>query len=184
MRLSDLLTSGVLFSTLSAILGWWVKSRLETSIKHEYDRLLEAVKAEQKRSEVLHAERVSSFKELSDKLIALRRYCKAKSAEIRNESEFEPRTDSLTAAEKKSLLSHYEVVNNTLDEKELFISAQSRERFQELFQQMSLGFNLELWVDGGTSPEELNAHELYDLVVQRVNAILESLYADLGFPFT
>jgi hypothetical protein len=182
MKLNDLLAVGVLFSALSALVGWWIKSRLETSIKHEYDRLLEAFKAEQKRSEILHVERLAAFKELSVKLIALRRYCRAKSAEIRQESEFEPRTDSLAPSEKKSLLSHYEIISKVLDEKELFISMHSRERFRELFDQMGLGFNLELWVASGSSPEELSAHKLYDLVEERVNAILEVLYADLGFP--
>jgi len=144
--------------------------------------ILEAFKAEQKRSEILHAERLSAFKELSAKLIALRKYCRARSAEIRAESEFEPRTESLAESENKSLLCHYEEVSKGLDEKELFLSIQSRDRFNDLFQQMSLGFNLELWLAGGASPQEQNAHELYDLVVERVNAILESLYTDLGFP--
>jgi len=106
--------------------------------------ILEAFKAEQKRSEILHAERLSAFKELSAKLIALRKYCRARSAEIRAESEFEPRTESLAESENKSLLCHYEEVSKGLDEKELFLSIQSRDRFNDLFQQMSLGFNLEL----------------------------------------
>jgi len=182
MTFRDVLTIGGLFSAVIAVAGWWLKSRLETSIKFEYDRLLEAFKAEQKRSEILHAERLSAFKELSAKLIALRRYCKARSAEIREVSEFELRTESLTKAENKSLLCHYEEVSKGLDEKELFISIHSRDRFNDLFQQMSLGFNLEPWLAGGASPQELNAHELYDLVVERINAIMESLYSDLGFP--
>lgn len=182
MIFTDFVTIGGIFAAIVAVAGWWVKSRLETSIKHEYDRLLEAFKSEQKRSEVLHVERLSAFKELSVKLIALRRYCRAKSSEIRDQSEFEPRTESLTEFEYKSLLCHYEEISKGLDERELFISVQSRDRFNDLFQQMSLGFNLELWLSGGASPDELNAHELYDLVVVRVNAILESLYADLGFP--
>jgi len=182
MTLTDYLTIGGTFSAIIAVVGWWIKSRLETSIKHEYDRLLEAFKTEQKRSEVLHAERLAAFKELSAKLIALRRYCRARSAEIHDQSEFEPRTKSLSEAEHKSLLSHYEEINKSLDERELFISKPSKARFHDLFQQMSLGFNLELYLAGGSSPVELNADGLYDSVVDRINLILESLYGDLGFP--
>lgn len=182
MKLIDYVTIASTFSAIIAVAGWWIKSRLETSIKHEYDRLLEAFKSEQKRSEVLHAERLAAFKELSAKLIALRRYCRARSAEIREQSEFEPRTESLSEIENKSLLCHYEEVTKGLDEKELFISVQSRDRFHKLFLQMSLGFNLELYLAAGESAIDLNAHELYDSVVERINAILESLYSDLGFP--
>lgn len=182
MQLLDFVTITGTFSAIIAVAGWWLKSRLETSIKHEYDRLLEAYKLEQKRSEVLHTERLAAFKELSAKLIVLRRYCKARSAEIRNQSEFEPRTESLSDNENKSLLCHYEEVSKGLDEKELFISVQSRDRFHDLFKQMSLGFNLELYLAAGESAIDLNAHELYYSVVEKINAILESLYSDLGFP--
>lgn len=182
MTVADYLTIGGTFSAIIAVAGWWLKSRLESSIKHEYDRLLEAYKTEQKRSEVFHAERLVAFKELSAKLIALRRYCRARSAEIRDQSEFEPRTESLSESENKSLLCHNEEISKCLDEKELFISAQSRAKFNDFFQQISLGFNLELWLSGGASADELNAYELYDLVEERINAILESLYCDLGFP--
>ena len=184
MTIADFVTIGGIFSAITAIAGWWVKSRLDSSIKHEYDRLLEAFKAEQKRSEVLQVERLSAFKELSSRLIALRRYCKARSAEIREESEFDPRTESLSTSEKKSLLCHYEDLTKGFDEMELFISVKSRERFQDLFRQMSLGFSLELYLAGEASPKESNAHELYDLVIEQINSILESLYVDLGFPST
>lgn len=181
MTFLDYATIGGTFSAIIAVAGWWLKSRLETSIKHEYDRLLEAYKSEQKRSEVLHAERLTAFKELSAKLIALRRYCKARSAEIRDQSEFEPRTESLSETEYKSLLCHYEEICRGLEERELFISEQSKTKFSNLFQQMSLGFNLELYLAAGDSPEELTAYELYDFVVIRINLILDSLYNDLGF---
>lgn len=182
MTLTDYLTIGGIFSAIIAVSGWWLKSRLENSIKYEYDRLLEAYKTEQKRSEVFYAERLSAFKDLSAKLTALRKYCRARSAEIRDQSEFEPRTESLSESENKSLLCHNEEISKCLDEKELFISVPSRVKFNEFFQQISLGFNLELWLSGGASPDDLNAHELYDLVEERINAILESLYCDLGFP--
>jgi hypothetical protein len=83
-----------------------------------------------------------------------------------------------------SLLQHHEAVQRSLEERELFISPQSRHRFNELLSQMSRGFNLELWLLSGTEIEndQLNANELYDLIAARVNDVLDSLYADLGFP--
>jgi len=47
MKLSDILTIGGVFSAVIAVAGWWLKSRLETSIKYEYDQLFEAFKTEQ-----------------------------------------------------------------------------------------------------------------------------------------
>jgi hypothetical protein len=36
MKLIDLFTVGGVFSAIAAITGWWIKSRLDASIKHEW----------------------------------------------------------------------------------------------------------------------------------------------------
>ena len=164
---------------VTAIFGWWLKSRMDSSIKHEYDRLLESFKAEQKRSDVLHAERLTAFKVLSERLLALRRYCYANTAK----SEFAPRPEDLAAGENISLLQHQQLISRALDERELFVSPNTRRCFQSLFSQMTIGCNMEFWIASGNMKQsESNSGQLYNLVVVRVNDVLGGLYGDLGFP--
>jgi len=139
-----------------------------------------------KRSDVLLTERLAAFKSISSQLLALRRYCYARSAELRNESEFEPRTESLTEQENVGLLMHKENLTRLLESVELFISPNSRERFNDLFLQMGMGFTLELWLASGDPPPEIvaTAHEGYDVIAERVNDVLGELYSDLGLPQT
>lgn len=181
MKIGDFFTVAATMGAIATVLGWWIKIRLDSSIRLENDRLLETFKDELGRRNVLHAERLEAFKVLSERLVALRRYCNACSAEARNHSEFEPRTDSLKSNESISLLQHREVIYRALEERELFVSPSVREAFKQLFMQMNLGFNLELWLSSGSSSEELNARELYDLVSVRVNEVLAALFSDLGF---
>jgi len=184
MNFSDFISIAAIVGTCTTVLGWWLKSRLESSITHEYDKILESFKTELKRSDVLLTERLAVFKTLSGQLLALRRYCNARSAEFRNESEFESRTDSLAKQENISLLSHHENITRALESNELLISPKSRLSFEHLFLQMGMGFNLELWLAGEDPAPEIvsSAHELYDMVSSRVNDVLGSLYSDLGLP--
>jgi hypothetical protein len=181
MSLTDFFTISAIFGAIASVLGWWLKSRLDSSIRHEYDRLLELFKADQRRSEILHAERMEAFKVLSGKLLALRRYCNARSAEYGNRSEFEPRTDALPGSENISLLQHHEQICRAMEERELFLSPAARQAFHDLFVQMGMGFNLEIWLLSGNDPDELSAEELYNLVSERVSGVTEALYNDLGF---
>lgn len=184
MNLADYFGITAIIGGCTIILGWWLKSRLDSSIKHEYDKILECFKTELKRSDVLLTERLEVFKTLSGHLLALRRYCNARSAEFRNQSEFEPRTESLTKQENISLLSHHENITRALECNELLISPNSRQCFEHLFSQMGMGFNLELWlVSKDPAPEIVSsAYELYDLIASRVNDVLGTLYSDLGLP--
>lgn len=184
MNVTDFISITAIVGAYTTVLGWWLKSRLDSSIKHEYDKILESFKTELKRSDVLLTERLAAFKTLSGHLLALRRYCNARSAEFRNESEFESRTESLTEQENISLLSHHENITRALESNELLISPNSRQSFEHLFLQMGMGFNLELWLAGEDPAPEIvsSAHELYDLVSSRVNDVLGALYSDLGLP--
>lgn len=184
MNISDYFTVALIVGGCTTILGWWLKSRLDSSIKHEYDQILESFKSELKRSDVLLTERLNAFKIISQKLLALRRYCRAQSAEMRNESEFEARLESLNENENISLLMHHNSISRELDGIELLISPKSRQSFVELFRQMSMGFNLELWLSSpDISPEvSSNANQLYDLIDQKITDVLEALYSDLGLP--
>jgi hypothetical protein len=181
MSLTDFLTISAVFGAIASVLGWWLKSRLDSSIRHEYDRLLELFKAEQKRSEILHAERMEAFKVLSAKLLSLRRYCNARSAMYSNRSEFESRAGSLPSSENISLLQHHEQIYRAMEERELFLSPAVRQAFRDLFAQMGMGFKLEIWLLSGNDPDELNAEALYNLVSERVSGVTEALYTDLGF---
>jgi hypothetical protein len=181
MEISDLVSISAVITGLVAGLGWWLRSRLENSIKHEYDRIILALEAQQRRNDSLHAERLSAYKVLSKKLLSLRRYCNARSAEFGDASEYEPRTEALTEDENISLLMHSEILLRSIDEFELIVSQTTREQFDSLFEQLSFGFNLELWLIDSKNPEELNAPGLYDSVVSEVNETLDALYNDLGF---
>ncbi len=182
MNLTDLFSVSAIVGGTATVLGWWLKTRIDTSIRHEYDKFLELFKAEQKRSDILHAERLEAFKLLSSKLLGLRRYCHANSAEYGERSEFEPRPDSLPKSERISLLQHHELLVRAMEERELFLSPDVREEFHKLFNKMGLGFNLELWLCSGNDPQELNAESLYNLIAEHVNIVMSALYKDLGFP--
>jgi len=110
MNTNDFFSITGIVAVIASILGWWLKSRLDSSIKYKYDELLELFKAEQKRSDVLLSERLTAYKALSEKLLALRRYCNARSAEIRCQSEFEMRTEGLAPEENISLLQHDDLI--------------------------------------------------------------------------
>lgn len=184
MNLADYFGITAIIGACTTVLGLWLKTRLDSSIKHEYDKILESFKTEMKRSDVLLTERLAVFKTLSNHLLALRRYCNARSAECRNDSEFEPRTESLTEQENISLLGHHENITRALGRNEFLISPNSRQCFEQLFLQMGMGFNLELWLASKNPAKEIvsSAHELYDLVASRVNDVLGALYSDLGLP--
>ncbi|WP_396269507.1 hypothetical protein [Ideonella sp.] len=182
MNATDFITIAGIMGAIATVLRWWLKSRLDSSIKHEYDRLLEEFKAQQRRSDLLHTERLAALKALTAKLLALRRYCNARSAEIRSESDFESRTESLSTEENMSLLQHRETIARALEERELFLSPNARKSFDDLFGKMGLGFNLELWLASGHSENELNAAQLFDLVAGRVSDVMSALYRDLDLP--
>lgn len=181
MQVEEYFTFAAMMAAISVVLGWWLKSRLDSSIRHEYDRLLELFKTEQKRGEVLQVERLKAFRALSSNLSMLRRYCAAMEAEVAPASEFEARTDSLPHEERRSLLQHHESLSRVLDEYELFLSPASRIAFDQLFQQLSMGFGLEQLLASG-SDLELNSESLYRLVAERINDVRASLYSDLGLP--
>lgn len=182
MNTSDFFTIAAIMGAIATVLGWWLKSRLDSSIQHEYARLLEQFKAELRRSDLLHSERLAALKALTARLLALRRYCHARRAEIREQSEFEPRTESLSSDENMSLLQHGEVIRRAMEERELFLSPSARRSFDELFRQMGLGFNIELWIASGQSEVELNAAQLFDLVAGKTNDVMSALYGDLELP--
>ena len=51
LSLYDLLSVSALVGALQFLTGLWIKTRLESSIKHEYDRQLEEFRAEIRRRE-------------------------------------------------------------------------------------------------------------------------------------
>jgi hypothetical protein len=61
MSITDYFSITVIIGGVATILGWWLKSRLDSAIKHEYNQMLELFKTELGRSNVLHSERLASF---------------------------------------------------------------------------------------------------------------------------
>ena len=120
----------------SGVVCWWLKACVEGFARHNYDIRLEGHRSALKRDDVLMAERLAVFKTLSADLLALRRYCDARSAEFRSQSEFESRADSLTEQENISLLSHHEKLNRSLGGSEFFISPECRQHFESLLGKM------------------------------------------------
>lgn len=188
MEIFDILKISGIVSTVvvvcTTIIGWWIKSRIENSIKHEHDKVLEGFKSELKRSDLLISERLVAFKSISPLLLSLKRYCHAARAQNSAASEFESTFEHLNEAENVSLLTHHQLISRKLDEIELFISPKTRSTFDELFAQISIGCNIEIWLISDEPDPEIvtNAHEFYDLVACRVNDVLSSLYSDLSLP--
>ncbi len=162
------------------ILGWWLKSRLEESISHEYDKLSKLFESKLKRIEILHSERLDAFKALSEKIVNLRNYCHARVAEINGGGDFSERTIDISDDANLSLLAHDKKIREILDKKELFISDKSRKCFESLFDQLNIGFSLELNLSDIEMPG-LNADQLYLAIYEKVEDTHKSLYADLSF---
>ena len=183
MEISDLLSIGALVAALNMLLGIWVKSRIESSIKHEYDRRLEELKNEGKRRDVLYVERLTAFKSLHKRLISLRRYCEAQVNDERG-SDLLPGTEALTPDDNKSCLVHLHLIDSTLDETGIFLSGETRSTFDELRRQLSLGARLEIWLsDKDIDPEVVASKaSCYQAIAARVDISLGSVYKDLGFP--
>ncbi len=171
-------------SALFAVLGWFLKSYFNNSIEHEYKKMFEIFKTEQMRFTILSNERLFVFKELSPCLCMLRKYCKARSAELRDESEFELRTESLNNDENIPLLGHYDNLIRLLDCYELLISSNSRQKFSNFLSTIQQGCSMEVALTSEDPfPESAsNAIMYYDSLVSMTNEVLESLYVDLNLP--
>ncbi len=182
MTITDYITMTAIFAGISTVLGWWLKTRLDASVKHEYSQLLETFKADIRRAEVLGGERLQAFKAISKKLMSLRRYSEACRNEYGNASEFVNRPDSLPEEENVPLLQHHENITREIEQYELFLSPSTREAVDRLFEQIGLGCSLEIWLQSENDPGELNPEGLYESLVAKVNQVLDSLYRDLGLP--
>lgn len=183
MDISDLLSIGAVVAAVNAVLGYWAKSRIEGSIKHEYDRKLEGVKSEWKRTDIFYSERLAAFRLLQKRLVSLRRYCEAQmSAEQGNE--FAPGPADLDANDNKSILSHWNELEPLLDENLIFLSNTSRSAFEHLRHQLSLGANMELWLASDDPAPEVVASKCdgYMAIRNRVTECIDALFKDLGFP--
>ncbi len=183
MDISDLLSIGAVVGAVNAVLGYWAKSRIEGSIKHEYDRKLEEVKSEWKRTDILYSERLAAFKLLQRRLVSIRRYCDAQvNAEQGNE--FAPGPDQLEANDNKSIITHWNELEPLLDENLIFLSSSSSSAFERLRQQLSLGSNMELWLASADPAPEVVASksEGYMAIRCRVTECINALFKDLGFP--
>ena len=179
----DYITITTIYGAISVALGWWVKSRLDESVKYEYSKMLELFKAETKRAEILGNERLEAFKVISDKLIKLRRYCDACANAFGSACEFMNFPDTLPEDENIFLLSQYESINREVEKYELFISPSSRKAYNELKISLGLGFNLEIYLQkDNISANELNAVEMYESISAQINNLLDNLYYDLDLP--
>jgi len=182
MDIADLFSIGAVVAALNLVLGLWAKSRIEGSIKHEYDKALERVKSEWKRTDVLLAERLAAFKLLQKKLVSIRRYCEAhKNSESGNE--FSARPEDLDAADNKSILIHWTELETFLDENLIFLSCSCNASFERLRDQLSLGANMELWLASDPEPEVVSSKASgYQAISNRVSECIDALFKDLGFP--
>jgi len=182
MNITDYLTIGAVTGAVNVALGYWVKSRIEGSIKHEYDKALEKVKSEWKRTDILLAERMAAFKFLQKRLVSIRRYCEA---HISSESgsEFGPRPDDLDAADNKSILSHWTELEALLDENLVFLSGSCSASFEQLRNQLSFGASMEIHLCSEDPMPEIVASKKdgYQIIIDRINECIDALFKDLGF---
>ena len=173
---------GAVVGAVNVVFGYWAKSRIEGSIKHEYDKKLEKIKSEWKRTDILLTERMAAFKLLQKRLVSIRRYCESHiSFEIG--SEFGPRPDDLEAADNKSILTHWTELETLLDENLIFLSVSCSASFEQLRNQLSLGASMELGLTSADPAPEIMASKAdgYQAISSLTNECIDALFKDLGF---
>lgn len=182
MNITDLLSIGVVVSAVNTVLGLWAKSRIEGSVKHEYDKALEKIKSEWKRTDILLAERMAAFKLLQKKLVSIRRYCDSQISSAIG-SEFGPRMNDLAAADNKSILTHWTELETLLDDNLIFLSGACSASFERLRNQLSLGASLELWLASSDPAPEIVSSKAdgYQAIRNKINESIDALFKDLGF---
>lgn len=182
MTITDLLSIGAIVGAVNAVLGYWAKSRIEGSIKHEYDKELEKLKSEWKRTDVLLTERMAVFKLVQKRLVSIRRYCESNiGSEIG--SEFCPRPDDLELGDNKSILTHWTELETLLDENLIFLSSSCKASFESLRGQLSMGASMELHLASADPVPEIVASKSdgYQAIINRINECVDALFNDLGF---
>jgi hypothetical protein len=186
MNINDLLiisaVVGAIVSTVNVAFGYWLKAKVEGSIKLEYDKNLEKFKAKWKRTDVLLSERMAAFKLLQKKLVSIRRYCEAQIGSQLG-SEFSKRPEDLNDTDQKSILSHNEELEALLDENLVFLSQSSKEAFEKLRSTLSSGQSIELWLAlDDPAPETVSSQSsCYENIISALNSCIDELYKDLGF---
>ena len=183
MSISDLLSIAAVVAGVNVVLGYWAKSRIEGSIKHEYDRRLEQVKSEAKRTDVLLSERLAVFKLLQKRLVSLKRYCKAH-VNSQVEGEFGTHVRDLDAADNKALLAHWTEIEALFDDNQIYVSPPCRASFERLSHQLSLGASMEVWLASPDPAPEVVASQAdgYLATSAVADECIDSLFKDLGFP--
>jgi hypothetical protein len=183
LNLSDYVSIALIVGAVNGAFIFLGKLLAESAVKHTYDRKLEQIRAESRRTDVLYAERLATFKLLQNKLVSLRRYCDSViSSELG--AEFGRRTDELDAADRKSLLTHWTELNSLLDENLIFLSDAARATFERLRDQLSIAAGMELVLASGNPPPEVQSSKAdgYAAVRDRVTECIGALFKDLGFP--
>jgi hypothetical protein len=182
MNITDLLTIAAIVGAVNVVLGNWAKSRIEHSIKHEYDQALEKIKSEWKRADILLAERMAAFKLLQKSLVSIRRYCQAQIGSGKG-SEFSTRPDDLGVPDNKSILMHWTELEILLDENLVFLSNSCLDSFEELRNQLSIGACMELYLASAQPVLEIvtSKTDCYQSISGEIDKCIHALFKDLGF---
>lgn len=182
MNISDLLSIGAVVAAVNAVLGYWAKSRIEGSVKHDYDKQLERIKSELKRTDILLSERMAVFKLLQKRLVSIRRFCEAQISS-ENGEEFGPHPDDLDPIDNKSILTHWTELEALLDENLIFLSISCVSSFDRLRNQLSLGASLELYLASSEPPIEflISKVDCYKTISHLISKCIDALYKDLAF---
>ena len=185
MDLTSIALQVVTSGALTAFLLYWLKQRLETSIRQEADRALRSFQEQQRRYVSLLSERESAYRVLSKPLINLRRYCAARENELAPSSEFAPTSESLHPEEKHSLLEHWGIIERSSEEFELFFTDEIEQSLNSLHNTMCLGFNYELANFGwDRTDNELNGAPLYATIEAECNLVIAALHNGLELPIS
>ena len=184
MNITDLLSIGAVVGAVNTVLGYWVKSRIEGSIKHEYDKALEKIKSDWKRTDILLSERLAAFKLLQKKLVSIRRYCESQiGSELGNE--FSPGLDDLEGTDNKSILTHWTELETLLDENLIFLSGSCNASFEQLRNQLSSGASMELHLAFKDPVPEIVASKVdgYQAISNQISKCIDALFKDLDFAY-
>lgn len=136
-----------------------------------------------KKHEFLTAQRIIAFKAIQRQLVSFKRYYNAFIGEHEG-NEFAPRPDNLSPEDLKSPLEQRELLDIVLADNLIFLSTNSRERFNDLESSLSMLCNFELWKasDLQKSESDRESRRLYESMLTKIDDCIEEMYKDLKLP--
>lgn len=126
------------------------------------------------KKDYLNQNRVAAYKDITAKLIGLKKYCQGKILEMQSNS-FLPYFDL------KNCLQYRDDITHMVDANELFLSNKSKVILRSVIKKLSLLCNMEVVILGITDEEEIRTYySIYPIILAETDICLKELYLELG----